>query len=147
MGALLEGPHHGRNGGAIDVRVQNGDPRPLLLQGQRQVDGGGGLAHPPLAGGHHQDVANALYRRQLLGARHARHLDVALPVDDGGPRGGPDMGIEGFFHLFKQGLAGKGQHQLDGQALPMLLDGTHKTGRHQILAPSSRLKFGKDLFY
>ena len=147
MGALLEGPHHGRNGGAIDVRVQNGDPRPLLLQRQRQVDGGGGLAHPSLAGGHHQDVANALYRRQLLGARHARHLDVALPVDDGGARGGPDVRIKRFFHLFKQGLTGKGQHQLDGQGLLMLLDGTHKTGCNQILAPSGRLKFGKDLFY
>ncbi|MNH16733.1 hypothetical protein D3C79_763820 [compost metagenome] len=146
-GTLLEGAHHGRNGGTIDVRIQDGDPRPLPAQRQRQVDGGGGLAHPALAGGHHQDVANALHRRQLLGAGHARHLDVAVPVDGGGSRCDAQAGIEVLLNLLKQGAPGKRQHQLDGQALLMMLDGTHETGRHQIFAPPCRLKFGKDLFY
>jgi hypothetical protein len=39
------------------------------------------------------------------------------------------------------------KHQRDGQGLFVPLDGTHKTGRDQILAPSCRLKFGQDLFY
>ena len=106
------------------------------MQRQRQVDRRGGFAHPTLAGGDHKDVADPLYRRQLLRARHTGHLYIPRPVDAGRPGGTAQPRIEGFFYLFKQGLTGKGQHQLDGQGLPLMLHGSHKTGCD-----------GQDLFY
>ena len=49
---------HGRHAGPVHVRVQHPDLRPQPLQGQGQVDRGGGLAHPALAGTDGDDVAD-----------------------------------------------------------------------------------------
>ena len=146
-GTLLEGSGHGRDGGTVDIRIQNGDPRPLFLQCQRQVDGGGGLAHPALAGGDHDDVANALHRRQPLRPRHAGHLDLADPVDTGRAGDAAQPGIEVLLDLLEQGMASEGQHQLNGERRTLFVDAAHEAGSHQILAPPCRLKFGQDLFY
>ncbi|MCW0460321.1 hypothetical protein NB717_001389 [Xanthomonas sacchari] len=56
---------HGRHAGAVDVGIQHADARALALQGQGQVHGSGGLAHPALAGADGDDVADARVRGEL----------------------------------------------------------------------------------
>jgi hypothetical protein len=78
-GPLALQAHHARLAGAVDVGVEQADLGALERQGQREVDCGGGLADPALAGSDRDDVADA--RQWLQSALHRLGRDLPGDLD------------------------------------------------------------------
>ena len=85
--------HHQRDGGAVNVAIQQADFRPKMLQAARQVHRHGGLADAAFAAGDGDDPPNAghlllLRPRALRSRRWRRPLRVHFNVHPGHPRQG-----------------------------------------------------------
>ena len=76
---IINLPHHHRLARAIDIGIKNADAGAFSGQGQRQVHGGGALAHTALARGHGNDVLHL--GQQLHPALHGVRRDLAGDVD------------------------------------------------------------------
>ena len=55
-GTGISDPQHGRNGGAINIRIQQADTQALLGETGGQIDRHGRLADPAFGAGDHQNA-------------------------------------------------------------------------------------------
>jgi hypothetical protein len=102
LGVGLAGdPHHPRQRGTVDVGIEDADLEALALERERQVDRGGRLADPALAGGDGDDGLDAGDQRLVglpLTPRLAMSMAVSVVVLVGLGRGRGAAGLVGGQH-------------------------------------------------
>ncbi|MNF74629.1 hypothetical protein D3C84_566680 [compost metagenome] len=119
--------------GAVDVGVEDADPRALAGQRQRQVGGGGRLADAALARGHGDDV---LHPGQGLGLR--RHLvgrDHTVDLHRGLAHAGEvfQAGLEQLGPAILEQPGGIAQFQAHAYAATVDADVTQTAGADRVL--------------
>ena len=124
---------HARLAGAVDVRIQNADLGALGRQRQGQVHGGGGLADAALAGGHGDDVPDALDVLDAL--LRGMGGDLARHVDDGGLDAvhGLDQRLQLRGQVVAVAGGRKTQHDLHGRGVAVDGDLLDALGGYQVL--------------
>jgi hypothetical protein len=125
---------HDRLRWAVNIGVENADARTLRRQPEREVDRGGALAHPALAGGDGDDVLDA--GNQLDAALHGVRDDLHLHIDGDTPHVRDRLQRPGDLlpDRLKLALPRVTQQDFHRDLVPIHLDAAHRLGGDIILA-------------